>query len=268
MRFLLLLAALTSLAAASFEGRQVHYTNYGSGASAIVLIHGWTCDETFWQYQVPALRAHHRVITIDLPGHGRSEVPPEAAMTMDNFARAIDAVLREAGVDRAVLAGHSMGTPVIRQFARLFPAKTAGLILMDGTIFRPEDARSRQGRGRIYRGEEGRTMRLNVMRAYFVPATPPAVRQHIESVSRATAESTAVGAINGMLALDVWSDESPVGVPTLGVYQSQGGPSVEYLRQLFPQLEYHRIPGTGHFLMMEKPRKVNPLLLQFSHRLL
>ena len=264
----MLLLLLASLAAgeASFQGLRVHYTNYGAGSTAVVLIHGWTCDESFWQYQVPALRARHRVITIDLPGHGRSEVPAEREMTMDNFARAIDAVLQEAGVSRAILAGHSMGTPVIRQFARLFPGKTAGLVLMDGTIFRPQDAAARQGRGQIYAGEEGGRKRLSVMRAYFGPATSPAVRQQIERVSGATAEATAVGAINGMLALAVWQDESPVRVPALAVYQGQPGVSVDYLRQLFPLLRYHRVAGTGHFLMMEKPEKVNPLLVRFVDR--
>lgn len=257
----LMLAAL-----ATFQGKPVHYTNYGTGPQAIVLVHGWTCDESFWKFQVSALRQRYRVITVDLPGHGRSAVPPEAEMTMDNFARAIDAVLQEAGVSRAILAGHSMGTPVVRQFARLFPEKTAGLILMDGTIFRPQDAATRQGRGRAYRGEAGRRLRLKVMRDYFSAATSVAVREQIERVSGATAEATAAGAIDGMLALEMWKDESPVRVPTLAVYAPASGPSIDYLRQLFPALEYHRVPGTGHFLMMEKPAKVNPLLLKFAAR--
>jgi pimeloyl-ACP methyl ester carboxylesterase len=51
---------------------------------------------------------------------------------MDLFARAIEAVLNHAGVDQAVLAGHSMGTPVVRQF--WLPKKTLALIMVDGSI--------------------------------------------------------------------------------------------------------------------------------------
>ncbi len=50
------------------------------------------------------------MITVDLPGHGESD-KPQIAYTMDLFARAVEAVMRDAGVDQAVLVGHSMGTP-------------------------------------------------------------------------------------------------------------------------------------------------------------
>lgn len=262
MPTLVLLATL----AASLDGKRVHYTNHGSGASAVVLVHGWTCDESFWQYQVPALRARHRVITVDLPGHGKSEVPLEARMTMDNFARAVHAVLEEAGVTRAVLVGHSMGTPVIRQFARLYPAKTRALVLVDGTIFPPKEAAQRQGRGLIYRGEAGLRARAHAVRSYFGAATTPVLREHIERVMTGTAEATAAGAIDGMLSIDVWRDEAPVGVPTLAIYAGSSRMDEGYLRRLFPRLEFHRVAGTGHFLMMEKPVAVNRLLLDFLKR--
>ena len=53
---------------------------------------------------------------------------------MDLFARAVEAVRAAAGVDRVVLVGHSMGTPVVRQFYRLFPKKTLGLVAVDGSL--------------------------------------------------------------------------------------------------------------------------------------
>jgi pimeloyl-ACP methyl ester carboxylesterase len=256
-----------ALQAATLDGRSIHYTNYGTGAEAVVLVHGWTCDESFWKYQTPALRKRYRVITIDLPGHGRSQAPPEIAMTMDHFAHAVNAVLAEAGVARAVLVGHSMGTPVIRQFARIYPGKTRALVLMDGTIFEPAQAAARQGRGAIYRGEAGLEARRRAVRSYFGAATTPVLREHIERVMTAASETTAVGAINGMLSLDVWRDERPVEVPVLGVYAGGNAVAADYLRRLFPQLEFHKVPGAGHFLMMEKPREVNALLLDFLRRL-
>ena len=82
----------------------------------------------FWRMQVPAFETKSRVIAIDLPGHGRSD-KPQIDYTMDLFARAIDAVLRDAKVDRAVLVGHSMGVPVVRQFYRKYPEKTRALVI-------------------------------------------------------------------------------------------------------------------------------------------
>src|ERR1051325_12163691 len=52
---------------------KVHYTNYGKGDVAALFVHGWACDETVWAEQPPAFAEKIRVITVDLPGHGRSE---------------------------------------------------------------------------------------------------------------------------------------------------------------------------------------------------
>src|SRR5258708_16656709 len=117
---------------ARYDGSRVHYESYGKGAEALVFIHGWTCDLTFWRGQA-AVYQKRRSLLIDLPGHGQSD-KPETAYTMEHFARAIDGVLRDAGVERAVLVGHSMGGPVIFTFLRLFPAKTKALVFVDAYI--------------------------------------------------------------------------------------------------------------------------------------
>ncbi len=106
---------------ATLDGVRIHYTNYGAGEKALLLVHGWSSDETVWKKQAPELAKTMRVITVDLPGHGQSD-QPEIDYTMDYYARALDAVLRDAGVKKAVLAGHSNGTPVVRQFYRRYPA--------------------------------------------------------------------------------------------------------------------------------------------------
>src|SRR6266404_9905896 len=107
---------------AKLDGSRVRYQSHGRGTKAIVLIHGWTCDASFWDRSVPALSAKYRVIAVDLPGHGGSD-KPEIAYTQQLFARAVDAVMEKAGVSRAVLMGHSMGAPVARQFLADYPSK-------------------------------------------------------------------------------------------------------------------------------------------------
>src|SRR5215212_2214691 len=77
----------------SLDGAKVHYTDYGAGENALLFVHGWSCDETFWTGQAPALAAKFHVITVDLPGHGQSD-KPQITYTMDLYARALDAVLR------------------------------------------------------------------------------------------------------------------------------------------------------------------------------
>ena len=117
----------------SLGGSRVHYKNYGKGSEAIVFVHGWTCDTTFWDGQRPAFEKQLHTILVDLPGHGLSD-KPQTAYTMDLFARAVKAVLDDAGVRKAVLVGHSMGTPVIRQFYRKYPDQVRGLVIVDGAL--------------------------------------------------------------------------------------------------------------------------------------
>ena len=118
---------------AKLDGNRVHYKSYGKGKDALVLVHGWTCNLDHWRDQVPDLSKRNRVIALDLPGHGQSD-KPQIGYTMDLFANAIDAVMRDAKVDRAVLVGHSMGTPVARQFYRKYPQKTLGIVIVDGGL--------------------------------------------------------------------------------------------------------------------------------------
>jgi pimeloyl-ACP methyl ester carboxylesterase len=68
-----LLVSSSPLPAATVDGVKIHSTTTGQGPKTVVLVHGWTCDETSWSEQVPVLSKKYRVITIDLPGHGQSE---------------------------------------------------------------------------------------------------------------------------------------------------------------------------------------------------
>src|SRR6185295_15297894 len=98
---------------AKLDDARIHYVYYGKGDEALVLIHGWTQSADAWRDNVADLSKRNRVIVLELPGHGQSD-KPQTTYNMEYFARAVDAVMRDAKVKRAVLVGHSMGTPVAR----------------------------------------------------------------------------------------------------------------------------------------------------------
>ena len=136
--------------AATVDGLAIHSSSTGAGPATIVFVHGWTCDSSSWTGQVPAFAKKYRVITLDLPGHGKSGSPTDGKFSMDLFARAVEAVRAEAKADRVVLVGHSMGAPVIRQYARLHPQRVAGLVAVDGPLdmrgFPPPEFKGRRRR--------------------------------------------------------------------------------------------------------------------------
>jgi pimeloyl-ACP methyl ester carboxylesterase len=180
--------------AASVDGATIHWTSSGSGRQTLILVHGWTCDESSWKEQVPALSKSYRIVTLDLPGHGKSGMPK--AFSMELFARAIEAVRAEAKIDRALLVGHSMGTPVIRKYALMYPERVAGLVIVDGLVQLSANA--------VQPGQPGRgplpavtlQTREAMVKGMFGPATTsrPA-ESHPEDDDGALREATAAGAM-------------------------------------------------------------------------
>jgi sigma-B regulation protein RsbQ len=258
-----------SAGAATVDGIRIHSTSRGSGARTLILVHGWTCDETSWAENVPELSKRYRVITLDLPGHGKSGSPKDA-ITMDLFARAVEAVRAEAKADKVVLVGHSMGTPVIRQYARLYPQHVAGLVAVDGVLALGTSAR--QGgppppQADRMRGPDGLKNREAMIRGMFTPATPQPIQEHVLKMMLGAPESTAYGAMVATFDPAIWKDDTTT-VPVLGIYAEKSRlADPQYSKKIFPAFESTEIPGTGHFLMMEKPQEFNKLLIGFVEKL-
>jgi pimeloyl-ACP methyl ester carboxylesterase len=99
-------------------------------APAIVLLHGFDASIRWWQPSVPALARRHRVIRIDLLGHGGSAKPRDG-YSMQNQARLVSAVLRKLRVRRAIVAGHSMGAAVAVALAEAHPRVVRGVVVVD-----------------------------------------------------------------------------------------------------------------------------------------
>jgi pimeloyl-ACP methyl ester carboxylesterase len=250
------------LSAASVDGIEIHSTAAGTGPT-IVFVHGWTCDSSSWDAQVPAFAGDYRVITLDLPGHGRSGSPAGGKLSMDLFARAVDAVRAEAGAERIVLVGHSMGAPVIRQYAHLYPDRVAGLVAVDG----PLDMRAFNDLPPNFppplTGPEGLEAREGMIRSMFIAETPAALQDKILKMMLGAPEATAVGAMSAMFDPAVrWTDVTRS--PALSVYAGTANvPDAATTKQLWPNHEATQLAGTGHFLMMEKPAEFNRELRAF-----
>jgi sigma-B regulation protein RsbQ len=265
---LLLTVATMPAYAATVDGIRIHSSTAGKGAKTLVFVHGWTCDDSSWAEQVPELSKHYRVITLDLPGHGRSGTTKDGTLSMDLFARAVEAVRAEAKADKVILVGHSMGTPVIRQYARLYPQHVSALVFVDGVVglgaTRPGGPPPPQA-DRM-RGPDGLKNREAMIRTMFTPATPQPLQQHILKMMLAAPESTAYGAMTATFDPAIWKDDVMT-MPVLGIYADKSAlGNQEYSKKLYPSFEYHEIAGTGHFLMMEKPKEFNQLLTTFVEK--
>jgi pimeloyl-ACP methyl ester carboxylesterase len=186
---------------------------------------------------------------------------------MDLFARAVEAVRAEAGAERIVLVGHSMGAPVIRQYAHLYPNRVAGLVAVDGPLDVRAFGELPAGFPPPLTGPEGLAAREGMIRSMFIAETPPTLQEKILAMMLAAPEATAIGAMNAMFDPAIrWTDV--IDAPALSVYAGTANvPDPATTKQLYPNHEATQIPGTGHFLMMEKPAEFNRTLTEFLDKI-
>ena len=116
-----------------FKKKTISYTDEGVGKT-IVLLHGFTESSRIWTKYAAALSKKFRVITIDLPGHGRSS-RVAVIHTMELMAEVVMAVLKKAAVTKCLMIGHSMGGYVTLAFVAKYPKVLKGFGLFHSHVF-------------------------------------------------------------------------------------------------------------------------------------
>jgi len=116
-----------------YKNTKVSYHDQGQGA-CMVFLHGYLENRRIWDPFLDYFKDTHRVLCMDIPGHGDSGVWAGSHL-MDDLARALMAILNEEGIDRIWLIGHSMGGYVSMAFADLFPHALQGYVLFHSTCF-------------------------------------------------------------------------------------------------------------------------------------
>ncbi|HTK26293.1 MAG TPA: alpha/beta hydrolase [Pyrinomonadaceae bacterium] len=249
---------------AKLDGVRLHYYDIGDtkAKNAIVFVHGWTCNADFWKESMNAF-PQYRVIAIDLVGHGRSEKPEKADYSMEYFAQSVEAVLKKAKVKKAVLVGHSMGTPVIRQFYRLYPDQTLGLVIVDGAL-RPFGPRAEiekffEPLFKDYRGEAPKFV------DGLLEPTRADLKPDIRAAMLSTPDYVGISAMRGMLDDKIWTNDQ-IKVPVLAVMSGSGqwaADTKDFYQTIAPNLDFQMWAGVSHFLMMEKPYEFNSAVQYF-----
>lgn len=116
------------------SGVTVHLRDEGPrDGEPIVLLHGSNADLYTWRPWVEDLKTTHRVISFDQVGHGLTGPDPAHDYSRANFTADIAEVLDALGVERAIIAGNSMGGIHALSFAVSYPERVSGLILVDGS---------------------------------------------------------------------------------------------------------------------------------------
>lgn len=252
---------------AKLDGARVHYKSWGKGKDALVLVHGWGCNLNHWRDQIPDFSKRNRVIALDLPGHGESDKPQQVKYAIDLFANAIDAVMRDAKVERAVVMGHSMGTPVARQFYRKYPQKTLGIVIVDGglRLFGTKEMREQfQAMVRAPNYKEAGTQMFKQMSGTMAAAD----QERVVTSFTNTPQYVLVGAMEDMNQESLYGPDK-MNVPVFAILAKSpfwAPDTEEFFRSIAPDFEMQWWEGVSHFLMMEKPKQFNDAVIAFLNK--
>jgi pimeloyl-ACP methyl ester carboxylesterase len=245
----------------SADGVSISYQVHGSGEPTLVLVHGWSCDGRYWRAQARHFARQHRVVVIDLAGHGHSGLAREN-YTMAAFGEDVRAVVEDVGAEQVILIGHSMGGPVTAEAARLMPGKVIGLIGVD-TFQNLSSVMSAEQWGEF----------LNPMRAdfaanaprfvagMFAPSTDIELRDWIIADMSAAPPQVAMSAMEAM-ARDYISGHSlevlqSLEMPLIAINTDGWPTDIEGNQKQVPGFNAVIIEEADHFLHMAMPDRFN-----------
>lgn len=234
----------------------------GSGQPTIVLIHGAGADRSVWDFVAPVLAKSHRVVRVELPGHGAS--PAIKQVSVKEVARAVDRALDRERVERAVLVGHSYGAWVALEEAVARPKRAVAVVAIDIGTFTPSD-----------------TARIANLERHLKERYASLVRVIFETMSEDPVESDSAVAhalrvpepvLSGYLR-DAWRNDlrpriRSLRTPVHVITGSATWPASASWEQAKVRLGYvtagpvegHRLPLGSHYLMRDQPDSLSALI--------
>jgi pimeloyl-ACP methyl ester carboxylesterase len=247
-------------------------------AEPIVLIHCFTCAINYWDGMIPLLAKNHRVIAVDLLGHGGSE-KPASGYSVPNQADLVAQALGKLGVSNAEVVGHSLGGPVTIALAERSPQLVSRMVLIDSI---PDDSYGNVGLigelpfkpvigEALWRIKPDFSIRKGLEVAFAPGFSVPDA--FVEDVKRMT-YSAYTGSHD---AFDDYTGEKPLpdraaalGKPLLAIMgaeeqiASDPREALAAYRDAVPTAETKLIAGAGHSPNVEKPAQTAALVLGFA----
>ena len=223
----------------------------------LVFIHGWTANRRRWDDQLGHFAGRYRVISLDLRGHGDSDLTPDL-YTIGGLAREVLALLDGLGVYRFVPVGHSMGGMIALTLALEHPERVERLVVVD-SVSRMMYSRGRQVLILLSRLLPFRMfVAVNIRRA-FKPGFPPAEIARYVAQAQSTPRQVVMGCFAAMRRFDVLDRVGELKLPMLilhGYYDVQF-PLRQALRMAVQVPDsFVKVLNTGHEAPAEDPEGV------------
>lgn len=234
-------------------------------SATVILIHGWSCDSSYWSAQLAALREHFDVVTVDLAGHGKTPAM-RTDFSMTSFGHDVAAVVGRLPTDQPIiLVGHSMGGPVAVEAALLLGTRVRGVIGVDtfASIGLPKPSEAENAaRLAAFERDFSATTRAFVSQSFFRADADPILRERIAADMASADPKVALPAIRGLNDWDGTQRLPLLKQPIATINADQVAVDESRLQRYAPSFRLITLAGQGHFLMMENPARFNPVLIE------
>jgi pimeloyl-ACP methyl ester carboxylesterase len=241
------------------DGVRIYYDAQGSGP-AVLLSHGYSATSQMWTKQVEALKDRYRVITWDMRGHGQSDSPEDQALYSEAATCGdMAGILRELGIEKAIVGGLSLGGYMSLAFNVRYPEMVSALMLFDTGPGYKNPA----GREGWNRTAEGRAV------AFETKGLESLGRGAEVRIAQHRSAAGLAKAARGMLAqFDSRIIESldSITVPTLVLVGAKDEPflgATEYMLKKIPGAQRAVIAGAGHAANIDQPEAFNAAVEAF-----
>jgi pimeloyl-ACP methyl ester carboxylesterase len=252
----------------------------------IVLVHCYTCSMNWWDDLAPLLERDHRVIRVDLLGHGGSD-KPGAGYAIDDQATAVAEGLAKLGVLNATVVGHSLGGSVVTALAQRSPQLATRIVIIDQTAedgFENLSLAQRVSYWPVFGQASDRLLQIaptSLIRDQYDDAFAPGydISSGFENPDQPVDDLRAMTYTAYKDTYDAEQDfvaEAPLDerlaatqAPTMVIFGDEdqiydAQEAVERYRQNVPGVQTHLIPDTGHSPNVERPNQVAPLILSWA----
>lgn len=244
---------------------ELAYAEAGRGAPPMLFVHGWTCDHSHFAPQFEHFGRDHRVVAVDLRGHGDSDAP-EGDYGIPVLADDVATTAAGLGLAGAVAVGHSMGAAVVVELASRHPELVSALVLVDAApLGAPEQQAALFGPivDTLSGPDAGAVRRSFVEGMLFLPSDDPTVKARVVEEMQRPPDHVARACMQGMASWDGPAALRAVRAPVLAIHADQPINPPERLVELSPRLRNARTAGVGHFNQLLAADEVNGLIEHF-----
>lgn len=250
--------------AISADGTPISFESYGSGEPTLVFVHGWSCDSRYWREQIPHFSKKHRVIVLDLAGHGHSGMG-RTQYTMRSFGEDVKAVTEATGSRSVILIGHSMGGSVIAEAARLMADRVIGLVGIDTLENIEYSMTEEEFKGMVGPLEKDfQTGCRQFVEAMISPRTDAALREWILADMSAAPPDVALSAMKNMMSQYITGEAAKIfediRIPVMTVNGDLWPIEYEANRRHMFSFDAIVLKDADHFLMLNRAEEFNSAL--------